>query len=102
MTTITTATIQSMLARNAREIGLQEATIDFFKSQVMYYKIKLKHTEHPDLICSYKLSIDNSYKEIPKAKKQIKALAAIQRQLKDEIRERKFAIQREKRRVRGE
>ena len=89
MTTITTATIQSMLARNARDIGLLEATIDFFKRQGIYYKSKLEHAVTPNLIFNYKFSIENSYKGIAKSRKQVKTLASIQRQLKDEIRERK-------------
>lgn len=93
MSTITTATIQSMLARNSKDIGFFEADITYTKDDVVYWKTEIKANETDSYAAKYISScaehIKNCYKSIAKSKKQIKLLAAIQRQLKDEIRERK-------------
>ena len=93
MSTITTATIQSMLARNARDIGCFEADITYTKDDIVYWKNEIKANETDAFAARYISScvehIQGCYKNIGKSKKQIKLLAAIQRQLKDEIRDRK-------------
>jgi len=81
MSTITTATIQSMLARNASELCRFEHLIKMCKEDIAYCKEFFKDGRD---------DIRANYKYISKTKKQIKLLAAIQRQLKDEIRERKW------------
>lgn len=78
MTTITTATIQSMLARNARDICAFELI-----NQIQLWAIKKFKADIDKEVVKY-IQV-----EVAKRKKQIKLLAAIQRQLKDEIRERK-------------